>query len=214
MDAGGLSTKKWAKSLQKVKDSVKELKPELKSIEPVIDSVGKYAEMMAERWQSTMESMKQGLEGLITDTIADFFSTLGSMFAGGENDMKGFGKRFLSAFGGFLGDFGKMLIAFGVAKLALFKSLSAGPAGAVTAIAAGAALVAIGGAISTLMKDSEDGFNTSGSIPTYSQPTSGGGTFGYGNTSDVLTLETVVYGRDIVLSSNRQHGTISRTRRK
>ena len=213
MDAVGLSTEKWAKSLQKVKDSVKELKPELKNIEPVIDSVGKYAQMMAERWQSTMESMKQGLEGLITDTIADFFSTLGSMFAGGENDMKGFGKRFLSAFGGFLGDFGKMLIAFGVAKLALFKSLSAGPAGAVTAIAAGAALVAIGGAISTLMKDGEDGFNT-GSPSPYIPSTSSGSGYNFGSTNDILTLETVVYGRDIVLSSNRQHGTISRTRRK
>lgn len=216
MDAIGLSTNKWADSLKEAKDAIKELKPELKSIEPVLDSVSKYGEMMAERWQSTMQSMKDGVNDLISNTIADFAYSLGNMFNGGAENMESFGQRFLSSFGSFLGDFGKMLIAFGVARLALLKSVSLGPAGAVTAIAAGAALVAIGGAIGAHMDrldEASTGMYTGGSSG-YSPPSTGNFSSSYGNTSNVLTLETVVYGRDIVLSSNRQHGTISRTRRK
>jgi len=52
-----------------------------------------------------------------------------------------------------------------------------------------------------------------GGQPSYSPPSTGGSSY-FGTSNDIVTLETVVYGRDIVLSSNRQHGTISRTRRK
>ena len=58
------------------------------------------------------------------------------------------------------------------------------------------------------------GTNYVPSVPTYGG--GGFGSYGYGgvNTSNSLTLETVIYGNNLVLSTNRQHGTIQRTRGK
>ena len=107
-----------------------------------------------------------------------------------------------------------LLIAFGVAKLALLNSVKLGPAGAVAAIAAGTVLVALGGAIKQHMKKAPEAAGGGyGGSDTFNPSSTGASSF-YGTSNDVMTLETVVYGRDIVLSSNRQHGTISRTRRK
>lgn len=215
MDAVGLSTKRWAESLKKVRDEVKQLKPELKNIEPVIDSVGLKAQELAQKWESTMQNMGNLLQQFIVDSFAGFMDALGQEAAGSTKAIDRFGENILASFGQFLGQFGQMLIAFGVARLALLNSVKLGPAGAVAAIAAGAALVAIGGAIKQHMKKAPEAISGgSSSTPSYSGSFGGGSSFNYGSTNDVLTLETVVYGRDIVLSSNRQHGTISRTRRK
>ena len=216
MDAVGLSTERWASSLKKVKDGVKELKPELKNIEPLIDSVGLKAEELARKWESTMQNIGNSLQNFIVDSFAGFIDALGQEMAGSTKAIDRFGENLLGSFGQFLGEFGKMLMAFGVARLALLKSVSLGIPGAVTAIAAGAALVAIGGMIKqhmTKVGSAADGSYGGGS--TFNPTSTGmGSSSTYGTSNDVLTLETVVYGRDIVLSSNRQHGTISRTRRK
>ena len=87
------------------------------------------------------------------------------------------------------------------------------------AIAAGAALVVLGGALKQMSNRASEaadgGYGNYGVGDTFAPPSTGMGSGStYGTSNDVLTLETVVYGRDIVLSSNRQHGTISRTRRK
>ena len=171
---------------------------------------------MAENWSNMVKDMKQGLERFATDALAGFFDALGQEMAGSKKAIDRFGENILGSFGQFLGEFGKMLMAFGVARLALLKSVSLGIPGAITAIAAGAALVAIGGAIKqhmTKVGSAADGSYGGGSTFNPSSTGMGSGST-YGTSNDVLTLETVVYGRDIVLSSNRQHGTISRTRRK
>jgi len=215
MDAVGLSTERWASSLKKVKDGVKELKPELKNIEPLIDSVGLKAEELAMKWESTMQNIGNSLQNFIVDSFAGFIDALGQEMAGSTKAIDRFGENLLASFGQFLGEFGKMLIAFGVARLALLQSAKLGVPGAIAAIAAGTALVAIGGMIKqhmTKVGAAADGSYVGGGYSPSSTGMGSGST--YGTSNDVLTLETVVYGRDIVLSSNRQHGTISRTRRK
>lgn len=74
---------------------------------------------------------------------------LGEALASG--DLKEVGKQLLSSFAGFLSQFGKMLIAYGIAHTAFYESLIAGPVGGVRAIAAGTAALLAAGAIKGLM---------------------------------------------------------------
>ena len=108
-----------------------------------------------------------------------------------------------------MSQFGKLLVAGAIASEAMQKLLFKNP---VAAAAAGVALIAVAGVIKGMTSQNPTEFG--GGQSSYIPPSTGGGSSYYGTSNDVLTLETVVYGRDIVLSSNRQHGTISRTRRK
>jgi hypothetical protein len=128
----------------------------------------------------------------------------------GADEIDNLGTRILGNLGEFLGTFGKMLISAGIASLALFESLFAGPVGAAVAIGAGIALVAASGAIKSHVANVGSSTSGGGGTSSYTPPTYSG----TGTGSNVITLETVVYGNDIVLSSNRQNGTVSRTRRK
>lgn len=173
----------------------------------------------AEKMKETNAQIKQSfdkvridLKPLIMDIAADlgdFIERMG-MAAGGVDDVfQNFGEKALVFFADFLGKFGKLLFSGGIAAQVAKTSLFANPP---LAIAAGAALIGIAGLIKGMSE--QDPLTGLSQNPTYTPPASSGGTFSYANTNNVLTLETVVYGRDIVLSSNRQHGTISRTRRK
>lgn len=96
-------------------------------------------------WESTMNQMQQSIQTFIVNGIGTLAESLGAALVSG--DFKGFFDSFLGQFGDFLKQFGQLLISWGVARLALFASFKEGPAGAMQAIAAGAALVAIGGAM-------------------------------------------------------------------
>jgi len=100
-------------------------------------------------WESTMSQMQQTIQSFIVNGIGSLAESLGAALVSG--DFKGFFDAFLSQFGDFLKQFGSMLIAWGVARLALLNSFQQGPTGAIQAIAAGAALVAIGSAMKTAM---------------------------------------------------------------
>lgn len=90
------------------------------------------------------------LDMLIADGIvglADEFGQAIEAIFSGDFNIGELGARLLISIGKFLGQFGKMLIAYGIAQEAFWASLGLGPIGAAVAIAAGVALVAIGGAI-------------------------------------------------------------------
>lgn len=109
---------------------------------------------------SEWDQFRGSLKNLITDGIVsvvdDFGQAIESIFAGDFN-MKDLGGRLLGTIGSFLGDFGKMLIAYGIAQAAFWDSFAMGPAGAALAIGAGVALVAIGGAIKGVGKRVSNG---------------------------------------------------------
>ena len=101
-------------------------------------------------------------DGLVS-AIDEFAWSLGNLVSG-NIDMEGFFNNILNQLGGFFGTLGKLLIAFGVAKLAFAESLKNifSGFGAVGLIAAGAGLVAIGGAIGGFASKASSGVGGGG----------------------------------------------------
>ena len=103
--------------------------------------------------------------GLIASGLSDFASSIGEAFA--EGNFEGLGSGLLGAMGGMISQFGAMLVSAGVAAVAL-KKLIINP---LTAIAAGAALVALGAAA------------TASAQATVNKATGGGGSGSMGGTN-------------------------------
>lgn len=116
------------------------------------------------------EDFNKLVEGGITGGLANLGSSIGEAMANGGSVLEAAGASLLSGFGGFLKEYGRLLIAYGTA--AVFKAkldaaalipgagLIAGPA----AIAAGIALTIAGSAIGAFVsgKSSNGGKNTNG----------------------------------------------------
>jgi len=173
----------------------------------------KKAKVEATEFQQSMmsaaQALRDGILNLGMEAFEGFFEAVGRSLAKQENVFDGFGKQILQNVAAFMSQFGKLLVAGAIASEAMQKMLFTNP---VAAAVAGVALIAIAGTIKGMTSQNPTEFG--GGQSSYIPPSTGGGSSYYGTSNDVLTLETVVYGRDIVLSSNRQHGTISRTRRK
>ena len=80
---------------------------------------------------------------MIVSSVSGFLGAVGESIGGGKDAIKKFGEDFLGEFGGFLQQVGTMILTYGFAMEA-FKKAFTNP---VVAIAAGAALILLGGAI-------------------------------------------------------------------
>lgn len=141
-------------------------------------------ELLDER-AKIFEQFKQDMAMAVADfgvnVVEEFGQSLGEMIASGNFDFSNFGKNILAGIGGFISQLGKMLIGLGIASeafQALLKSAFTNPVSAGLAIAAGAALVLLGGAIQGFAKAGPNGASSSGSVsaPSYSRagsPSSG-----------------------------------------
>jgi hypothetical protein len=113
--------------------------------------MGSYSEGIT-RFKEDMIQMTDELNMIIGDflagSIADLASGIGEAL--GSGDFDGLAKSVLRSFGGFFKQIGGMFIAYGIANTAFIKALQnpLNPASPAVLIGAGAALVAIGGAIS------------------------------------------------------------------
>jgi len=141
------------------------------------------------------ENLKTGLEpakdiildftdffnGAMEDIASSFAEGVGDLLAG-TSGLSDFGNQMLSTLGGLMAKVGKMIMSAGIAFFALgqaFKKAITNPATALLAVAAGAALIAVGKAVQ-------------GSIA--SAASGGGGTFsgntaGNGGTFDTRTVQ-------------------------
>lgn len=186
---------------------------EMQGFSQVAESAFEVLSAKSEEFKSNMvqaaQSLRDGILNLSMEAFEGFFEAIGKSLTKQEDAFKNFGQETLLNVANFMGQFGKLLVAGAIASEAMQKALFTNP---ILALGAGIALIATAGLIKGMTK--QNPVDPSGSNPSYTPLSGGGGNFSYGNTDNVLTLETVVYGRDIVLSSNRQHGTISRTRRK
>lgn len=152
-------------------------------------------------WQTAQQEMQEFTDNLssvlesgIEDSIYSLSEGLGQLAAGG--DLQDFSANMLNQMASFAKKFGSMLIEFGVGALALRKLIM----NPYTAIAAGAALVALGGIASQkaqAMTDSFTGSSSSGS--------SGSTSASEQNINTELTIHVVgrLDGKDILLSSER-----------
>lgn len=144
--------------------------------------------------QEFTDNLSSVLESGIEDSIYSLSEGLGQLAAGG--DLQDFSANMLNQMASFAKKFGSMLIEFGVGALALRKLIM----NPYTAIAAGAALVALGGIASQkaqAMTDSFTGSSSSGS--------SGSTSASDQNINTELTIHVVgrLDGKDILLSSER-----------
>lgn len=102
------------------------------------------------RLQQFNKKMNDIIQGGIVDTLTGLSEAIGEAFATGGNVVAAVGKSLLSTLGGVLVELGKMAITTGVGILAIQTSLkSLNP---YVAIAAGAALIALGGAVKGSVK--------------------------------------------------------------
>jgi hypothetical protein len=159
----------------------------------------------------------------VTEAFADLGASLGEALASGTSVISAIGRSLLSSVGKLLGDFGKQLIAFGVAGLAyssLIKSIFTDPITAAPkaglAIAAGVALVAISGAIGASMKGNASGGGGGGSsvggsgVGGGTAFTGGGAQGGLFEQNRDVSGEFVVKGNDLVYVLGQANNKINK----
>ena len=169
-------------------------------------------------WKQSLENFTGEMNRALSDMTAQFITglaaTIGQSLATGANVMQTVGEFVLNALGQLAQQIGALMIAYGAAQYKFnLSSLTLNPVGM---IAAGAAMVAIGAAISARSrKGLTNSAGGGGSVPTGS--TGGGDNSGWTGTafgaafgmSGQPVLTSRVSGRDIELVTGRQ-GVYSR----
>lgn len=148
-----------------------------------------------------IESLNNSIERFATDTVVGLLGSLGEELGGNTKAFDEWGKNFIASFGGFLQQMGAMIITYGVAMEAFRKAFT----NPVAAVAAGAALIVIGGAVKGL-HHKKFGGDSGGSVPVSGYMGSSGG-YGQGGEIEIYSR---IDGRDIVMSSNRSTYTTRR----
>ena len=161
---------------------------------------------MRQDWDMFAADLALTIEQGIVDTIYTLAESFGELFAGSIS-----GDEFFNNILGQLADFAKqlggMLIAFGIAQLAFAESMKNifNPASAPVLIAAGAALVGLGGAIGALTRAKSSGGGGGGG----SASGSADGQFGVYGTNQfgsqlVGTMQTSIRGNELNLIIGRE----------
>ena len=134
--------------------------------------------------ESAMMDLSIVMQQTFMGAVDAFGQGVENLFAGTAH-LENFFDGILQAFGGFMSQMGKMIIAYGISMVAFKKAFS----NPIAAIAAGAALVAIGSAISGLAK----------------RGPMAGGAMGGGAAPASQTIQVVgkISGRDIALANKR-----------
>lgn len=162
------------------------IKSSLSRIPGYFDTSGQKA---LEKLQNFNKQLSQIVTSGTTTAISGIGEAIGSALANGGNIIDAVGKSLLSTIGSLLVDLGKATIAYGVGLLAIQTAIK----NPYTAIAAGAALVIVGSAISTAVNKTASGMpgasgsNTGGN---YSSPVSsasyGGGGSSFSGSGTVV----------------------------
>lgn len=140
---------------------------------------------------STLQRFNEMLTNFTVGTIGDFASAIGGALMGGKDAFVNFGDRWLSNLADFLGQFGEMLIAAGIGKVALDNL--GGFGGGIPAIAAGIALKAFSGGINQHLSKSGNAM------------TGGASSMGYSSGGGPITVEGQIRGDHLaILSSDYQ----------
>lgn len=176
-----------------VQGRVGEIKTSLASIPYYFDTSGQAALLALQKFNNNMNAI---IQNGIVQTLSGLSEAIGEAFATGGNVVSAVGKSLLSTLGGVLTELGKMAITTGIGILAIKTSLQT--LNPYVAIAAGAALIALGGAVKGSVKGlggsmgSGGGGSTGTSYNTgasYSSPvasSSGGGGSSYSNSGTVV----------------------------
>jgi len=159
----------------------------LKKIPNYFDTSGQKA---LEKLQNFNKQLSQIVTSGTTNAVAGIGEAIGSALANGGNIIDAVGKSLLSTIGSLLVDLGKATIAYGVGLLAIQTAIK----NPYTAIAAGAALVIVGSAISAAVNKTASGMpgGNAGTGGGYSSPASSSASYG-GSSSSGFGSGTVVF---------------------
>ena len=102
-----------------------------------------------ERVQAQTDALNSGMQSAMAGTVDNISNLISDMFTQPEDAMRNFGNAMLATLGQFMSQLGKAIIAAGTASDVFQKALLANPG---AAIAAGAALVIAGAAVTGMMK--------------------------------------------------------------
>lgn len=142
-------------------------------------------------------SANQLIQGAIADTFMSLGTMIGNSLAGADGGLEDAGKNILGIMGGFLTQFGQLMITTGVGLVIAKKMLTSG--NGIAMIAGGVALVAIGAAFTASSKKAREGASGGlggggGSVQggnSYSSPSSstgGGGGGGFSGGTVVFEI--------------------------
>jgi len=102
-----------------------------------------------ERVMAQVSALNQGMQSAMAGTVDNISNLISDMFTQPEDAFRNFGNAMLATLGQFMSQLGKAIIAAGTASDVFQKALLANPG---LAIAAGAALVLAGAAVTGMMK--------------------------------------------------------------
>jgi archaellum component FlaC len=149
------------------------------------------------------------LSNLVSGAVTSFAQEIGTAF--GSGNFNGIGKGLIKSMGQLAQQFGTMLIGMGMAALKL-QTLIANP---ITAIAAGAALVALGAAASAaagkMVNDYTSSGGYTGGASGYNNITTPGSSDLTGPYRDDYTVEFVIQGENLVGVLNKADQKRNRT---
>lgn len=132
-----------------------------------------------EKIKKLNESLSQTVTSGVVDTITSAFESVGTAIANGTNIISAVGKSLLGSFGKLLSEFGKQLIAYGVGMIAVKLAIK----NPYLALAAGAALVVLGSALTASVNKTVESSGIGGSGGNVSTSAGTGTTGGFSNTS-------------------------------
>ena len=122
-----------------------------------------------EAWDNFSNEMSAAVSDFAANVIGTLFEDIGEAIVSGGGMQQSL-NDILSMFGDFIGQLGKMMIAYGTAALGFsLLGKNPNPASAIALIAAGAAMTAIGGMIKASMKSGVSGTGMTGTSGGYNQ---------------------------------------------
>lgn len=145
------------------------------------------------------DALNDGLKSLAANGAALMGEFIGNIISGSDMTVEDFGKGLLNSIGQFMSDFGKSMVAIGIAQTSIQASIaSMNPA---LAIAGGIALIAAGTALSNISKAGIGG-NPSGTT----SPVGGGIVSNVINPQEIiLTSNIELSGREMIITQQREN---------
>jgi hypothetical protein len=169
-------------------------------IEYTGETFPKYKKGMFDDIKKLGDEIKANLQQHIISVFVSLGDMIGQAMVNGKDAFKQGGQAILGSFADFLGKFGALLIAYGVAHSAFWQSIkNPSPQGAALAIGAGIAAVAAAGAIKAYMSRQSQSLGGSSSSATPYTSSAGG----YGGQNSEMVLYSRLDGRDIIISGQR-----------
>lgn len=173
-------------------------------IDHTIDEVPKAIERLIKpienEFYKIKETLNKGIEMFIETSVIGLFDALGQELGGNKKAIDNFAKEIVGSFASFLQQMGGMIIAYGFAMDA-FKNAFKTP---LIAIAAGAALIAIGGAIKAAHNKKMGVAGSAGAS------SGGSGSYAGGYSDNDMYIYSRLDGRDLVLSNQRSQYQVRR----